>query len=154
MNGVINWQRRDYFRLQLVPPLCSRMTIVMLKGKTMKVGSADVLIEDIGGGGLRFLSDLKLPVNDQLVLEFETEVFSRQLKMYGHVVRNSNWNETIYEYAVKFTMDEWAHAEINRMVNLLAIRMRQKSSLPSGLFWQDEKQAYFAKADSSDPQVV
>ncbi|WP_231504329.1 hypothetical protein [Brevibacillus borstelensis] len=67
MNGVINWQRRDYFRLQLVPPLCSRMTIVMLKGKTMKVGSADVLIEDIGGGGLRFLSDLKLPVNDQLV---------------------------------------------------------------------------------------
>jgi hypothetical protein len=43
------------------------MTIVMLKGKTMKVGSADVLIEDIGGGGLRFLSDLKLPVNDQLV---------------------------------------------------------------------------------------
>lgn len=120
----------------------------------MKVGSADVLIEDIGGGGLRFLSDLKLPVNDQLVLEFETEVFSRQLKMYGHVVRNSNWNETIYEYAVKFTMDEWAHAEINRMVNLLAIRMRQKSSLPSGLFWQDEKQAYFAKADSSDPQVV
>ncbi|WP_338461970.1 PilZ domain-containing protein [Brevibacillus sp. FSL L8-0520] len=154
MNGVINWQRRDYFRLQLVPPLCSRMTIVMVKGKTMKVGSADVLIEDIGGGGLRFLSDLKLPVNDQLVLEFETEVFSRQLKMYGHVVRNSNWNETIYEYAVKFTMDEWAHAEINRMVNLLAIRMRQKSSLPSGLFWQDEKQAYFAKADSSDPQVV
>jgi PilZ domain len=154
VNGVINWQRRDYFRLQLVPPLCSRMTIVMLKGKTMKVGSADVLIEDIGGGGLRFLSDLKLPVNDQLVLEFETEVFSRQLKMYGHVVRNSNWNETIYEYAVKFTMDEWAHAEINRMVNLLAIRMRQKSSLPSGLFWQDEKQAYFAKADSSDPQVV
>lgn len=92
------------------------------------------MIEDIGGGGLRFLSDLKLPVNDQLVLEFETEVFSRQLKMYGHVVRNSNWNETIYEYAVKFTMDEWAHAEINRMVNLLAIRMRQKALCRAACF--------------------
>ncbi|WP_425341284.1 PilZ domain-containing protein [Brevibacillus borstelensis] len=130
------------------------MTIVMIRGKSMEVGSTDVLIEDLGGGGLRFLSDLKLPVNDQLVLQFETEVFSQQLKMFGHVVRSGNWNETIYEYAVKFTMDDSAHAGINRVVNLLAIRMRKRSSLPSGLFWEGEKYQFFAKVNTTEPQLV
>lgn len=129
--------------MKLDPPLRSRMTIVMIKGKTLEVGSAEVLIEDIGGGGLRFLSDLKLPVNDQLVLQFETEVYSQQLKTYGHVVRSSPWSETIYEYAVKFTMDESAHAEVNRLVNSLAIRFRQRGSLPSGWFLQGDRKDFF-----------
>ncbi|USG64320.1 PilZ domain-containing protein [Brevibacillus ruminantium] len=154
MNGVITRQQRDYFRLKLESPLCSRMTIVMIKGKSLEIGSAEVLIEDIGGGGLRFLSDLKLPVNDQLVLQFETEVFSQQLKTYGHVVRSSVWSDQIYEYAVKFTMDESAHAEINRLVNSLAIRFRQRGRLPSGRFLEGERLDYFANMKNTEQQPV
>jgi hypothetical protein len=135
-------QKREYFRLKLDPPLCADMTIVMIKGKTLEVGSTKVLIEDISGGGLRFLTHLKLPVNDQLVLQFDTEVFSQLLQMYGHIVRSAQWDVGINEYAVKLTMEDAVHREINRVVNRLAIRLRQKGALPDGSFLRGDRREF------------
>lgn len=92
----------------------------------MEIGSAEVLIEDLSAGGLRFLSNLKMPANDQLVLQFETVIFSQPIKVYGHVVRTSSWEYDYYEYAVRLTMEEAVHQELNRIVNRLAIRFRQE----------------------------
>ncbi|UYZ12634.1 PilZ domain-containing protein [Brevibacillus sp. WF146] len=142
MDRCVTMQQREYFRLKLDPPLCADMTIVMIKGKTLEVGSTKVLIEDISGGGLRFLTHLKLPVHDQLVLQFDTEVFSQCLQMYGHIVRSAQWDVGINEYAVKLTMEEAVHREINRVVNRLAIRLRQKGALPDGSFLQGDRREY------------
>lgn len=136
MAGVAVEHQREYFRLNLEHALCADMTIVLVKGKAMEIGSAKVLIEDLGAGGLRFLSHLKMPANDQLVLQFETELCSQQIKMYGHVVRSRSWENDFYEYAVRFTMDEAMHMEIIRVVNRLAIRFRQKGYSADGRFWK------------------
>jgi hypothetical protein len=135
-------QKRQYFRVELDPPLCSDMTIVMIKGKSLEVGSAEVLIVDIGPGGLRFQTCLRLPAHPEIVLQFETEVLSQRVEMYGNVVRNNECDEGIYEYGVKFTMDEEKHIEIARIFNRLAIRLKKGVSPPSGRFLVGDRLAY------------
>lgn len=137
-----NQHQREFFRLRLEYALCADMTIVLVKGKTMEIGSTRVLIEDIGAGGLRFLSHLKMPASDQLVLQFATDLCGESLKMYGHVVRTLPWETDYYEYAVRFTMDEEQHLQINRLVNRLAIRYRQKRGASEGRFWKGERVAF------------
>ncbi|MFD2370258.1 PilZ domain-containing protein [Brevibacillus sp. GCM10020057] len=134
--------RREYFRLRLDPPLFADMTIVLIKGKSLEVGSAKVLIEDIGGGGLRFLSHLKMPANDQLVLQFETLLQDEPLKMYGHILRTAIWGEKFYEYAVRFTMEEAQHLEINRIVNRYVIRSRQNRQVRGEHFLQGDREQF------------
>lgn len=153
MNGVQVEHQREYFRLRLEHPLCAEMTIVLVKGKTMEIGSTTVLIEDIGAGGLRFLSHLKMPASDQLVLQFETELCSQPLTMYGHVVRSIPWENDYYEYAVRFTMEETQHLEINRLVNRLAIRYRNKRVPSDGCFWKGDRRQFLmelAQAQAKD----
>ena len=139
MNGVQVGHQREYFRLRLEQPLRAEMTIVLVKGKTMEIGSTTVLIEDIGAGGLRFISHLKMPASDQLVLQFETELCSQPLTMYGHVVRSVPWENDFYEYAVRFTMEESQHLEINQLVNRLAIRYRNNRTPSDGRFWKGDR---------------
>lgn len=143
MNVAETEHQRQYFRLCLEIPLCSDMTIVMINGKTLDIGTADVLIEDIGPGGLRFLTSLALPVNSQVVLQFETEVLNQKVKMHGFVVRSSKLLEGINEYAVEFTMEEEKHTELARIMNRLAIRLKQSSSPPSGRFLKGDRLAFF-----------
>ncbi|GED60919.1 PilZ domain-containing protein [Brevibacillus formosus] len=142
MPGRSEGHQREFFRLRLEYALCADMTIVLVKGKTMEIGSTQVLIEDIGAGGLRFLSHLKMPANDQLVLQFATELCGQALKMYGHVVRTIPWETDYYEYAVRFTMEEEQHLEINRLVNRLAIRYRQKRTATEGRFFKGDRLAF------------
>ncbi|MED1793031.1 PilZ domain-containing protein [Brevibacillus nitrificans] len=142
MTGVTGVHQREYFRLKLVQPLCAEMTIVLIKGKMMEIGSAHVLIEDIGAGGLLFLSHLKMPANDQLVLQFATELCGEPITMYGHIVRTGSWEESFYEYAVRFTMEEAQHLEINRLVNRLAIRYRNQKEVMDSRFWKGDRRAF------------
>jgi len=134
-------KQRQFFRLKLDPPLCADMTIVLIRGKSLETGSTTVLIEDLSAGGLRFLSHLKMPASDQLVLQFDTELAGQKLSMYGHLVRCVPWEEIFYEYAVRFTMDESEHQKINQLVNLMAIRYRTKRiGKDSRFFHGDPKQ--------------
>jgi hypothetical protein len=138
--------QRQFFRLVLDPPLCADMTIVRVKGKTLETGVARVLIVDLGGGGLRFQSTLQLPVTPHVVLELVTEVLGQPLKVYGCVVRSQPVEGPLMEYGMQFTMDEEKIAEISRLTNLLAIRLRQKRVQPSGRFLEGEKLAYLGHA--------
>lgn len=150
MSIVPSEQQRHYFRLKLDPPLCSDMTIITINGKSLETGSAQVLIEDIGPGGLRFLCSLALPVHSQVVLQFETELFSQKVKMHGYIVRHVKLHESINEYGVKFTMDEEKHAELARLINRLAIRLRQGVTPPGGRFFQGDKLSFLLKNDGQN----
>ena len=48
------------------------MTLTRINGRTVDVGRTIILIEDIGLGGLCFLTDLKLTINPNIIFEFDT----------------------------------------------------------------------------------
>ncbi len=124
---------RQHFRLSLAPPLCSQMTIVKINEQDIEIGETRVLIEDIGPGGLRFTSLLKLPVHPHVVLEFETELLSTLIIIHGYVVRACEFEPGLWQYGVKFTMDEDKLAALAQLLNIFTIRQKKTSAL-SGRF--------------------
>ncbi|MEI2400951.1 putative bifunctional diguanylate cyclase/phosphodiesterase, partial [Paenibacillus phytohabitans] len=66
--------RRRYYRINLLFPLSSQMTLTSILGNSVELGSTEVLIEDIGPGGIRFLSTIHLPVRPDIIYQFKTTI--------------------------------------------------------------------------------
>ena len=65
--------RRDFFRINFKKPLGADMSIFKIGGKKVSLGYAEVVVFDISAGGLRFLSEMKLPVKSDVVFEYGLE---------------------------------------------------------------------------------
>lgn len=94
--------RRDFFRLSLSKPLCGRLELHSLKGKTLNSKMAYICLKDIGGGGVLFQSNLKLPVTDDLVLKFFFEIDGINFQVQGIILRRTKIHQNQYEYGVRF----------------------------------------------------
>jgi diguanylate cyclase (GGDEF)-like protein/PAS domain S-box-containing protein len=116
--------RRQYFRIELKNCLLAEMTISMFKGRSVRLGSTEVFIRNIGPGGLRFLVGVKLPVNSDILLMFKTQMVNQMYVLYGFIVWYNELDNDIYEYGVQFQMKETEHEELVNALNLLAIRQR------------------------------
>ncbi len=136
--------RRKYFRLLLEPSLCSEMTIVRIKENVIEASSCMVCIEDIGPGGLRFTTPLKLIVTPHVVLEFRMRILNETVKLHGYIVRQTELPNALYQYGVQFTIDEAERAAVQQMLNELAIRLRRGGNLFSCDFCATGKESCFA----------
>ena len=71
--------KRNYFRVELYFPMSSQMTIIKFRDKDIELGRTEILVEDIGLGGLRFISHLLLSVNHDIIYEFKIEILGEVL---------------------------------------------------------------------------
>lgn len=126
--------RRKYFRLELNKALCGNVEIVQIKGKSIHTKITKVCIEDIGPGGLRFVSDLKLPVTNEIVLEIEIKLLDEYVKLLGIIVRRKDLSENLFEYGVQFTIFDHMQNMLTQSINKLTIRLRTRPNLSSCAF--------------------
>jgi Tfp pilus assembly protein PilZ len=118
--------RRGYFRINLKNPLVAGMTISMFKGRKVDLGSTEVFIMNIGPSGLKFLMGVKLPVNDDIILKFGTEILNQAYELHGNIVWiNEIEGGEVYEYGVQFQIEENEQLELVKNLNLLAIKIRE-----------------------------
>lgn len=96
----INENRRKFFRIGFPSPLKSRVYINSFNGSFKKISKTEVLVEDIGPGGLKFLSAIKLPVRSDMVLCFELNLPDAQNELLGKVVRANEMSNGITSYGV------------------------------------------------------
>ena len=68
-----NRERRSFFRMNLQNPLSTYMTLVSINDKKVEIGKTEVLMEDIGPGGIRFLSNIQLPVKERYHVTIRNE---------------------------------------------------------------------------------
>ncbi|SHI62675.1 PilZ domain-containing protein [Geosporobacter subterraneus DSM 17957] len=123
MRTTVLENKREYFRLDLKPPLCASMRIVLIDGQPKKTGSTSVCIEDIGAGGLRFISHLKFPESRRIILEFDSRICGQYYKFWGSVVRAEKKEEGIWEYAIAFYVDEPTRSKYITLFNQLAVKL-------------------------------
>ena len=121
------------------------MTLIRIHGRKVELGRTDVLIENIGLGGLRFLSDIRLVVNREIVLEFETEILGNMIKMYGTVVWMKEVKPGIYQYGIEFSMDENERSVLTQLLNKLAILLRKNPFVPDCSFVTMDRYHFFKK---------
>ncbi|WP_138418596.1 EAL domain-containing protein [Aquibacillus sediminis] len=134
--------KREYFRLSFEYPLGADMTVNRVAGKKVQMGSTEVLIEDISAGGLRFISNVKLPARKDWVLSFHTEVMEQSPTMYGHIVWQHELEDGIYRYGLMFTYEEKDKENMIQLVNKLQVKLKNTPLLPNSRFIDQEKITY------------
>jgi len=141
-NMVIE-DRRKLFRVNLDFPLSASMTLIRIHGRNVELGRTEVLVENIGLGGLRFLSDIRLPIHRDIILEFETEILGNTIKMYGSVVWMKELKSDIYQYGLKFSEDESERSVLTPILNKLAILLRKNPLIPGCNFVKGNPFTFF-----------
>ncbi|MEK3936544.1 EAL domain-containing protein [Sporosarcina sp. FSL W7-1349] len=129
-------ERRKGFRIEPAFPLSAHMTIAKYKGNYVTMGTTEILIENIGVGGLRFLSTVNLPVNPDIILKFETEILGETTSVMGTIV----WREVVgefFRYGIQFNTSESMQQSLVRTLNRFAIQLKTDPAPPNCSFMKD-----------------
>lgn len=126
--GRIYDERRRYFRVDLRERLVADMTIDSLNGKSVQLGSTKVLIENIGPGGARIISDIRLPKNSSFVLKIQMTLFGEEHTCFGKVVYMKEEN-SYYTYGLEWNVSEERRNVYIRLFNHLQVNVRGSKSL-------------------------
>ncbi|ERI94977.1 type IV pilus assembly protein PilZ [Clostridiales bacterium oral taxon 876 str. F0540] len=121
--------KRKFFRVYLDTPLCSEITISKIDDKKIDSSSTKICVNDIGPGGLLFTSNLKFPVNDSVVFEFYIKLLDQTIRIEGIIVRQILWKNDLSQYGVNFEMNDSKREHLVRILNELAIRLKNKRFL-------------------------
>lgn len=136
-------KRRKYFRIPLTFPLVASMTLVRVHGRNVNLGKTEVLIENIGLGGLRYLSDLKLPVSKDILIMFETTILGKTVQLCGSIVWTKELMDDMFQYGVEFALDEKERMELAKRLNKLAIQLKNNPFLPDCSFIDKNPYVFF-----------
>lgn len=135
--------KRKHYRLNFPYPLESKMELVSIAGRSMKLGVSNVLIEDISVGGLRFVSNLKLPIRGDVVYRFITDLLGKSVTLNGSIVWKEEINEELLEYGIKFNSGEAELASFSTLLDSFIILLKNSENLPPYRKVTVDKYQYF-----------
>lgn len=143
MSRVPKVNRRRYFRVSFKYPLEARMTITRLGKKEVEIGYTRVLIGNMGPGGLKFYSDILLPINHDMVFRFEMELLGT-ITVEASLVWGGEYRAGVHEYGVSFLIDETFRERLTATLNTVAVRMRRRGMVSQCDFVDSTPMQYFS----------
>lgn len=145
-------ERRRYFRIKFNNLLEADMTIARIGGKAANVGNTKVLVKNIGPGGLCFISDIKLPVIRNMILQFTAQLLDKNIRVFGCPVWTQEIEDHIYEYGIEFASDESERMSLIRVLNQVQVKMRNNLLFDEGSFIDCSFRKYFKLQDEAQPE--
>lgn len=137
--------RRKYFRIKLPLPLSAQMTILTFRRQKVSLGSTEVLIIDISPGGLRFMSHLRLPEQEEIVYNFSTNLDHTSLHVSGKIVWATEQYPGIFEYGVELTISERERNELIQVLFRIMPKLRDNPFFNEGNFINLDPIVYLKK---------
>lgn len=136
--------QRKYFRIDLDYPLISNIVIKEFCGKEVDLESTEVLIDDIGPGGVRFSSIVKLPANPDILYKIETQILGEQLQLLGQIVWSREIDTNVYEHGLQFLLREDQRSWLIKSLNNFAEKIEANPDLlDTSNFVRQGKWSYF-----------
>lgn len=123
-------KNRRYNCLVFPYPLEADMSLVSIAGRKMKLGVANILIEDISVGGSRFVSNLKLPIRGDAVYRFKTDLLNEEIVLNGGIVWKEEINDDLFEYGVKFKLNQEEQNHLSNVLNSFIHVLKSGTTLP------------------------
>ena len=136
-------ERRNSFRQSFNDLLKTDLTILKIKTKKMNVGNSKVLVKNIGSGGLCFISNIQFPLERDFTLQFVTTLLGKEISNYGTPVWCEEVEGNLFEYGVKFLMDESAVEELMRIIYEVQVKMKKNMLFSDGNFTDETAYNYF-----------
>ena len=108
----------DSYRIKINYPLESVLTLMNRKEIDIEIEEENtvVFIENIGPGGLRFFSNLKLMVDQKMIYSFETEGMN-EIHIQGVIIWKDEMSEGLYLYGVHFHLEENTRDHFTHLLN-------------------------------------
>ncbi|MGG0719943.1 EAL domain-containing protein [Robertmurraya massiliosenegalensis] len=133
--------KRKFYRIRLNTPLTADMTIVKFKNKEVKLGSSKAIIEDLSLGGLKYISNINLPVQKDMVIQITTRVLGREVKLIGTNVWKLEEND-LYNYGFEFILNEVDRDRLAPLFNKMVLQLKESAILPDSSILQENKVTY------------
>jgi hypothetical protein len=143
--------KRKHDRISCTTPICSEVTIIKVNDKKVNTGKTKVCVEDISSGGLKFISSLDLPVNPNIMVSFETIILNQELLFKGIIVRKIEIKSSIFQYGVKFVMeDDVVKANANILNDLDYVISKKIKDTGSNLCIKDKMECLLLSKTKKD----
>lgn len=139
-------ERRRFYRLEFTFPVLTKLQISEVNDRKVDVGSANILMENIGVGGIRFLSNLRLPVLSSLRLHFKFTLMGKSFYVNGTLVYRNDEQAGIYVYGVSFeSMSEGERDELAEIINKITVLRKLGEEIPETEFVQMSPYTFFSQ---------
>ncbi|WP_071394611.1 EAL domain-containing protein [Bacillus tuaregi] len=135
--------RRQFFRILFKYPLLGSLTIHYLHDKHVSIGSSSILIEDIGAGGLCYVSNIKFPINKEIILGITTTLFEKDLSLQGKNVWCKSLDDGLFQYGFKFNPEEFEKYGMVPLMDQLKLEYNKELLLPDCSFIKITDRAQF-----------
>ncbi len=93
---------RHFLRIKPDYPVFGEIRVVRIAGRHVLSNQARVRLVDISSGGVGFVSVLKLPVDEKVILELSIKLDETEYRSEGYIVRSLNAGVCEYEYGFRF----------------------------------------------------
>lgn len=137
-------ERRKFFRIHFYESLEADMTILEIQGKRIKIGTTKVLIKNMGPGGLCFISNVRIPIKRDVILQFTSQLLGGDIKVQGCPVWREEVDDNLHEHGIEFTFDEKSREDLIKVLNQVQIKMRNNIGFAEGNFISDSPLRYFS----------
>lgn len=131
-------------RLCFPYPISSSMRIISIAGNKMQLGKSIVLIEEMSIDGLRCASTLKLPVRDDVVFLFETEIMNKPIELFGRIVWKEELDQDLIEYGIQFIISDAEQEKLSKLLELT----KNIFKLPPHNTVKEDKYQYLIRVNS------
>jgi len=142
-------ERRAFYRIELLVPLKSKMTLTTFQGKAINLGKTDVVIDNIGPGGLRFTTNMQLPVRPDVIYQFETMIMNYSIVVKGFIVWKNEVKDGFFEYGVEFSISEKERDALQKILNMFTLELQKSPFVIDCDFVQEDKYYFLEKVISS-----
>lgn len=139
-------ENRKFYRLELPLHIQGEMTIAEVNDQVVHIGSTPILIENLSLGGLRILSNLKLPVNSNMKFKFEFKVLGEVIELYGKLRWIEEEFPDVYSYGVLFKLNRALEDHLARLINQMTTLRINNQPIPNTEFVYEQVSNYFIKA--------
>ncbi|TQR20348.1 EAL domain-containing protein [Psychrobacillus vulpis] len=134
------------FRIKLEHSLSASMTLTHIRGKKVELGTTEVLIYEIWTRGIRFISNIKLAANQEIILGLKTKILNQIITLEGSVVWLKEKNTGVYQYELEYKMEEVELVNLTSTLDQFDARLKESPLVPDCSFVLEDKYAFFHKS--------
>ncbi|SOC23483.1 PAS domain S-box-containing protein/diguanylate cyclase (GGDEF)-like protein [Ureibacillus xyleni] len=136
-------ENRNFYRLEFPFHVKGRMTIAEVNNQAVNVGSTPILLENMSLGGIKILSNLKLPVNSNMKFEFEFTILNETIRVFGGLRWIDNVHPEVYSYGVSFNLNRSLEDRLAKIINRITTLKIKNEAIPDTDFIYEHAVVYF-----------
>lgn len=137
--------KRKYFRIEFDKYLKAKKTIIELHGKKVEIGYTDVLIKNIGPGGICILSNIKIPISKAILYHIVFHLMDQEITLRGKPVRMIRLNGNLVEYGIELVISETERDKLTYILNMVTVKMQHNKAYIEGDFIEEGYREFFIR---------